>query len=115
MLPSAEGIEHPEPAAGLRADAELDDQASPPHRFELEAAPGAEPLEAAVDPGGRQGRQDLYEAPVGLQEHLRNAGRAAEVPVDLEGRVGVEEIFQRGMAEQGQQVPVGRLGSSSRA
>ena len=65
-----------------------------------EAAARAEALDGAVRPGAGQGGQELDLAVVALQEHLGDAGGRAEVAVDLERRVGVEEVRQ-GVPRQG--------------
>ena len=53
----------------------------------------------AGGPGGRQCRQQLQVAHVALQQHLGDAGSRAEVAVDLEGRVRVEQVRQGGPGE----------------
>ena len=65
----------------------------------LERAPGAETADASRRPGGGEGgeeidhrRPSVGRAAVGLHQHLRDAGGHAEVAVDLEGRVGVEQV-----------------------
>ena len=64
------------------------------------AAACAEPLDGAVRPGAGQGGKELDAAVVALEEHLGDAGGRAEVAVDLERRVGVEEVRQ-GVARPG--------------
>ena len=39
-----------------------------------------------------------------LEEHLRKTRRPSEVAVDLKRRVGVEQVRQRGLPEQGQDI-----------
>lgn len=43
-------------------------------------------------PYRRQGGQHLHLTVVALQQHLGDACRASEVAIDLEGRVGAEQI-----------------------
>jgi hypothetical protein len=59
---------------------------------DVEAAAGAEAGDVAVGPGGGEGGEEVDLSGVALEEHLGDAGGAAEVAVDLEGRVGVEEV-----------------------
>ncbi len=62
-------------------------------------APRSESRKAAGIAGGYGGQQrDLVL--FALQQHLGDPGRAAEVPVDLERRVGVEEVRQRGFRKE---------------
>ena len=56
------------------------------------AAAGAEALHEAVLQRFRQGRQQVDGLVVALEEELGDAGRAAEVTVNLERRMGVEEV-----------------------
>ena len=42
----------------------------------------------------------MQEAHVALQEHLRNASRAAEVAVNLEGSVCVPQVVERAVLKQ---------------
>ena len=52
----------------------------------------AKPLEMAVFPYRRQGGQQLDFAVVALQQHLGDACRSAKVAINLERRMGAEEI-----------------------
>ena len=68
-----------------------------PAKRNLRAATGAQTSDLTRMPGGGQSRQEGEDGLAGsllmaLQEHLGDGGCAAEVPVDLEGRVGAEEI-----------------------
>ena len=63
-----------------------------PGEIDLEAATRFQTLHRAVTPGIWQRRQQEEEAVVTLKEHLGNACRTAEVAVDLERRMGVEEV-----------------------
>ena len=63
-----------------------------PSAFHHLVASDAEAFEMAVLPYRRQGGQQLDFAVVALQQHLGNACRAAKVTVDLERRMGAEEI-----------------------
>ena len=57
------------------------------------AGAGAEAVDMAARPGGGKGRKRRYSAVWGrLEQHFHDAGRAAEVAVDLERRVGVEKV-----------------------
>ncbi len=74
-----------------------------PGKIDGEAAAGFQAGDGAAGPGGGQGGEELEDAGVALHEHLGEAGGVAEVAVDLERRVGVEEIpieaaaFHRGL------------------
>ena len=63
-----------------------------------EPAAGAQALDAAGRPGAGQRGQEMDQeraialADVALQQHLGDAGAGAEVAVDLERRVGVEQV-----------------------
>ena len=63
-----------------------------PCAFHHLAVAGAEPFEMAVLPYRWQGGQQLNVSVMALQQHLGYAGRAAEVAVDLERRMGTEEV-----------------------
>ena len=63
-----------------------------PYFTDLETSHGAQAADAALRPDGRQGGQELEGIGVALQQHLCHAGTDAEVAVDLEGCVGVEEV-----------------------
>src|SRR5207248_6263175 len=59
---------------------------------DLEAAAGAEAADCAGGPGRGEGGEQVEFAGVALEEHLGDAGGEAEVAVDLEGGVGVEQV-----------------------
>ena len=63
-----------------------------PSAFNHFAVTGAEPFEMAVLPHRWQGGQQLDFPIMALQQHLGDACRAAEVAVDLERRMGAEEV-----------------------
>jgi len=104
---AGERVLKPQDPSRSRAHPDFDDLSPAPGGVDLEAAAGPEPLEPAVRPSLRDRRQELDEAAVGLDEHLRDARRAAEVAVDLEGRMGVKEVLEGGLSKQGQQVRIG--------
>ena len=56
--------------------------------------------DAALAPRLRQRRQDVDLAVLALQQHLDDAGRGAEVAVDLERRMRVPQVGQRAVAQQ---------------
>ncbi len=80
-----------------------------PGEVDLEAAARAKARDTAVRPRARERRQQVQLARVALQQHLRDPGAAAEVAVDLERRVVVEEVGQGRLGEQRRQVLVGLL------
>lgn len=47
---------------------------------------------AARLPAGREGRQQVQAVRVALEQHFCHTGRGTEVAVDLERRVGVEQV-----------------------
>ena len=63
-----------------------------PSAFHHLAVAGAEPFKMAVLPYRWQGWKQFDFAIMALQKHLSYAGRAAKVAVDLERRMGTEEI-----------------------
>ena len=63
-----------------------------PRAFHYLAIAGAEAFEMSVLPHRWQGGQQLNLSIMALQQHLGDAGRAAEVAVDLERRMGAEEV-----------------------
>ena len=63
-----------------------------PRAFHHLAVAGAKPFEMAVLPHRWQGGQQLDVPVMALQQHLGDAGRTAEVAVDLERRMGAEEV-----------------------
>ena len=86
------------------------DQSLPvPRNIDFEPAANAQALHAAVGPPGRQGRQQVDLAFVRLDEHLGNRGRAAEIAVDLERWMIVEQVRQRALGPQGVEMIV-RMG-----
>ena len=70
----------------------MDHLAVAPGAFHYLVAAGAEALEVAVLPDGGEGGQQLEGAVVALEQHLGDAGGAAEVAVDLERGMGAEEV-----------------------
>ena len=64
----------------------------PATEYPPEISPRTQAGDPAGGPGFGQRRQQLDFAGVGLQQHLADAGGVAEVAVDLERRVGVEEV-----------------------
>src|SRR3972149_1213555 len=78
--------------AELRLDGDLLEFAILPLEVDLEAAAGAEARHRTGRPGLRQCGQKVELAGVTLQEHLRDACRAAEVSVDLERRMRAEQV-----------------------
>src|SRR6185369_15418387 len=63
-----------------------------PVDVDLDSASGSQPAHAALRPSRRQGGQKVDLTGVTLQQHLGDPRRRAEVAVDLEGRMGVEEV-----------------------
>ncbi len=55
-------------------------------------AMGAKPAHRTPRPGSRQGRQQVDGVAPALQQHFRNAGGRAEVAVNLERRMGIEQV-----------------------
>ena len=64
----------------------------PDHLLQHEAAACAQALHGALTQRIGQGRQQVYGAVVALQQHLCDASGAAEITVDLERRMRVEEV-----------------------
>ncbi len=85
-----------------RAHFRAGDAVRRPLQVDLEAAACPQSPEGTGGPGVGQGGQQLDLVRVTLHQHLGDAGDAAEVAVDLEGRVQVEEVG-RG-ARRGEQV-----------
>src|SRR5262245_29855025 len=77
---------------------------APPSYIDFKSAAGAQPFDAPVGPGRRRRGQQVNLSRVALQQHLGDARGAAEVAVDLERRVNVEQVGQRRFAEQREQV-----------
>ena len=77
---------------GEIADAGALELALGPVDLNLESAAGPEALDGAVGPGFRERGQELDFAGVALEQHLGDAGGAAEVAVDLERGMGVEHV-----------------------
>ena len=69
-----------------------------PTEIDFEAAAGAQAADPAGGPGPGQGGEDVEHRTacsvlfLGLEEQFADACGIPEVPVDLEGRMGVEEI-----------------------
>ena len=63
-----------------------------PSAFHHLIASGAKSFEMAVLPYRWQGWKQFDFAIMALQKHLSYAGRAAKVAVDLERRMGAEEV-----------------------
>jgi len=65
-----------------------------PGPFHVHREPPArpEPGHLALGPCAGQRGQEPDNAPVALEEHLGDPGRAAEIPVNLERRMGAEEV-----------------------
>ena len=55
-------------------------------------ASGVASSHAARLPGDREGRQQVQAVRVALEQHFCHTGRGTEVAVDLERRVGVEQV-----------------------
>ena len=81
-----------------RAEAESGETALFPGEIHGQAATGADAGEGALVPDFWQGGQQVDNRATGgvalmaLDEHFHDAGGGAEVTVNLEGRVGVEEV-----------------------
>lgn len=58
------------------------------------------PLESSVLPLPRQCRQGPDTPLVALEQHFRHSGRPAKISVDLEGRMGIPQIWQRAALQQ---------------
>ena len=71
-----------------------------PGDVHLEPAARAEPLDASRRPALGQCGQQMDLARVALQQHFRYPGGVAEVAVDLERRMGVEQVRQDAILEQ---------------
>ncbi len=82
----------PQVPAQLRSHRRRLQRAARPLDVHLEPAPGAQAGDLARWPGRGQRRQQVHGAAVALQQHLGHAGGVAEVAVDLERRVGVEQV-----------------------
>ncbi len=76
----------------LRSDRSFLQAALLPADIHLETAASAQAADGTLRPGGGQGRQQAQGTFVTLQQHLDDTGCHAEVAVDLEGRVGVEQV-----------------------
>jgi len=63
-----------------------------PLNIHLESAAGAQALDAAVRPGMGQGGEQLNFMVLTLQQQLGDARGAAEVAVNLKGRMRVEQV-----------------------
>src|SRR5699024_4261784 len=86
---------HPVGAEGAgprRPQAQRRERAALPGHVHRDAGPGAQSAHRAVGQQRRHGGQQLDLAAVALQQALRERGHDPEVPVDLERRVGGEEI-----------------------
>ena len=79
-------------AAQPRAQLGARQRAARPRQVDLEAAAQADAAHLARWPRRRQRRQQVDLAGVALRQHLDDAGGGAEVAVDLERRVGVEQV-----------------------
>ena len=86
------GHPQPEGARTEGADCGAGGMSVLPVQVDRGAAAHAHPAEAALTPAVRQGGQEVDEALVALQEHLADAGRAAVVAVNLERRMGAEQV-----------------------
>src|SRR5690606_12668470 len=76
----------PDPAEAplRRPDAHAANGAVSPLKVDDETAARPEPPDAAVLPGARQGRQEVYLPPVRLEEHFGDSRGEPKVAVDLE-------------------------------
>ena len=63
-----------------------------PSTFHHLAVTGAKAFEMAVFPSRRKGGQQFNLSIMALQQHLGDASRATEVAVNLERRMGAEEV-----------------------
>ena len=63
-----------------------------------------------LGPGSREGRQQAEHPFVGLQQHFGYPGRIPEIPVDLEGRVDVHQVFVNGLLQKDFYMLMRRLG-----
>ena len=66
--------------------------AFPPFDTHLETATGHQPGNRTCGPFCRKGRKNEEAVVVALKEHLGDAGRTAEITINLEGRMGIEKI-----------------------
>lgn len=80
--------------AGTGMDDGFCQPAGEPFEIDLEAASGEKAGDFAVRPGERESGQQMDKPQVALQQHLGDAGRAAEIAIDLERRMGVPQIVQ---------------------
>ena len=74
-------------------DCGLDEFAVGPLNIDFESAAGAEAGDFAVGPGAGEGGEKVDVAFVTLNEHFGDAGCAAEIAIDLEGWMVVEEVW----------------------
>src|SRR5262249_9340980 len=75
-----------------RMDIRRFDTAALPLQIDFEPAPRAHAFDARFSPGRRRRRQQLNLSRMALEQHLGDARRPAEVAVDLERRMNVEQV-----------------------
>jgi hypothetical protein len=71
-----------------------------PRDIRRDATASAQAGDPVFRPGARQGWKQADGIIVALRQHLGNGGGAAEIGVDLEGRMGVEHVRQGAFAKQ---------------
>lgn len=72
----------------------------PPSGINHEVAAGDKAAEAPLFPPAWERRQRANTAFMTLEQHLRDAGGAAEVPVNLKRRMSVPQVGQRTAFQQ---------------
>src|SRR5262245_37890372 len=80
-----------------------------PPQIDFKGPARAQALYAPFRPGRWRRRQQMNLPRVALQQHLCDAGGGAEIAVNLERRVNVEQVGQRRFGEQREQVLVSLL------
>ena len=86
--------------AGTGMDDSFCQPAGGPFEIDLEAASGKKAGDFAVGPGRRKRRKQVDESQMALQQHLGDAGGAAEIAIDLERRMGVPQVVQSAVPEK---------------
>ena len=88
-------------AAEFRAHDGAGEFSRGPFEVDLEAAARLQAGDAAVRSGGGQGGQEMPPAGLALHAQFGDAGGIAEIAVDLERRMGVEQIAIQSAATEG--------------
>jgi hypothetical protein len=88
-----------EVSVGARRQPDLGGHRVPPGDADRHVPAGTQAVHAARRPRAGQRRQHVDRAELALQQHFGDARGGAEVPVDLERRVGVPQVRQRARGE----------------